>query len=168
MEVSRLLDSNNVDNALTLCLAGVAAFPDYATGYLLLARVYQFAGDSPAATIAAERGLMLSPGSPALKEISRPRPVEPEADRELSNLASTLEHARMPQLDTTQPVPQTSIPTRADILITPTMASIYEKQGLFVEAIAAYRTLAAEEGGKKYEGKIAALEAQRKTQLGLK
>lgn len=170
MDAARLLDAGDVDGAIALCQHGIALYPEYATGYLVIARAYIKSGAPDAARSMAQLGLQHAPYSTALRAITEAQEVEVEApltppdaeSTELDRIANELIGARIPPIDPTIPIPKGD-PPRADILVTPTLAKIYEQQGLIDEAIGAYRSLAAQHDASEavYNERILTLEKRK-------
>lgn len=178
VEAERLLASGDVAAAVLLCDRGIQQYPDYATGYLMLAMAYLQDGNINSARSAARRGLRCAPGSTALQTMARlpesqsDHGVAKENQTEgnvpetasdiiaLEELARTLQGAKIPALETASAPPP--ITQGDELLVSPTLARIYEAQGLIGEAIAAYRLLAAQNDGarEKYLERIAALESK--------
>ncbi len=171
VDAARLLDAGDAGGAIGLCEHGIACYPDYATGYLVLARAYVRSGKPDAARSMAQLGLQHAPHSAALQAIvnaptEEAEPQQPATNdsetEELTRLAERLEGAHIPPIDPTIPIPRGEAPA-ADTIVTPTLARIYEQQGLLDEAITAYKHLAAlgDASKGKYEERIAAIEKKK-------
>jgi tetratricopeptide (TPR) repeat protein len=65
------LHEGYIQRATELCLAGTAKFPNYATGFLILGKCNDTAGNAAESLIAYRRALTLLPDQPTLQELVR-------------------------------------------------------------------------------------------------
>lgn len=187
-EAALLLRNNEVQQAMELCMAGIQAFPNYPTGYLVLGKCFESVGKKREASAQYQEALKRLPDNPTLltfvKKLDEAQ--QKELQRQMEEQRSRTETA-VPQSPLPPHQKEASEETAFDILTqklrnvkriqsdasshtppppapnnvtfaTPTMAEIFVKQGNYAEAIAAYKELAAKKPDEQYTKRIAELE----------
>jgi tetratricopeptide (TPR) repeat protein len=148
-----LLDRGDVPAALSVLLAGVKAYPAYATAHLLLRQCYERLGKPQDAAQQASMARRLLPGLPGNPGTEG---VTDAAENGIEFMLRQLPHVHLrPEQETAGPhgspderpdagklygeddVPEVAVP-----IVSPTLAEIYARQGKYREAIEAYRRLA--------------------------
>jgi cytochrome c-type biogenesis protein CcmH/NrfG len=148
-----MLEKGKMDEALHLCEEGVATFPWYATGHLILGKVYDSMHRPQEGLLAYRKALAILPDVPHLQGLVRDAEHATEggfeafAQEQEKRLAGTKGSLTVDQFlrDEATPLPVPDQPVsseRRTRIVTPTLAEIYASQGEFKEAIDAYQTLA--------------------------
>jgi tetratricopeptide (TPR) repeat protein len=130
---SMLLEHGDVNEAKDVCLNGINQYPRYASGYIVMAKCF-----------AAE-----SEFEEALRTLTQTRAIFPD-----SEILFVLKNEWETQLNNKPIQPAQSVQHQAEVpkaeqpavefqgeFVSPTLAEIYVKQGLIVEAIEAYEKL---------------------------
>ncbi|MBX2991751.1 MAG: tetratricopeptide repeat protein [Bacteroidetes bacterium] len=186
-EAANLLQNNEVQHAMELCMAGIRVFPAYATGYLVLGKCYEAIGKKRDASAQYQEALKRLPDNPTLlsfvkkldealqKELQRqmeeqrrteatgpqspppPQPEEVNEETAFDILTKKLRNVKRIQSDASSPPPPPPTPNNVTFA-TSTMAEIFVKQGNYAEAIAAYKELASRTPDEHYTQRIAELE----------
>ncbi|MEO8167152.1 MAG: tetratricopeptide repeat protein, partial [bacterium] len=79
-----LLDGD-IHNAVDLCTRGIAAFPQYATGYFVLGKCYESLGRTVESLVEYRRALQLLPDNPEVQSLVRH--AEEKEQREFQKFA---------------------------------------------------------------------------------
>jgi tetratricopeptide (TPR) repeat protein len=168
------LEGGKIQEALTLCRAGIVAFPGYATGHLVLGRCYGMLGRPLEALVAFRRVGDAQPGAPAVEKLVRSMEDIVEGNYR-TFIAARESPAGGPRAAMTMerflagapapPAPEQRAQAPAGI-VTPTLAEIYARQGQYGEAIRTYNALMGQrpENDEHYRERIIALEALRQEQ----
>lgn len=165
-----LLEKGHTTAALSLCLGGTTAFPDYATGYWVLGRCYEMMGRPEEAASRYRQVDRMLPGLEAVAEAMRrvgspaatatPAPGA-EGESGIEFMLRQLQSAKQRGLQispSTQPERKRESDagatwsdghgetdaegkTKDAPIVTATLAEIYVQQGEYKEAVAAYRLL---------------------------
>jgi tetratricopeptide (TPR) repeat protein len=171
IDAERLLREGRPLEALDICERGIEAHPEYPAGYLLLSRARVASGNHAGALQALQAGMMRMPHVEVFQHLIDELAAHTAAAKTvrgetatLEALAKNLEGATIPPVagETNQP----EHPPIATMMVTPTLAGIYEQQGLFDAAIKTYTTLAATQKSrrKEFENKIEELKVRRAAQ----
>ena len=163
-----LLENGHTTAALSLCLGGTTAFPDYATGHWVLGRCYEMMGRPQEAALRYRQVDRMLPGLEAVAEAVRrvgspaatPAPTA-EGESGIEFMLRQLQSAKQRGIQIS-PSTQPEKPQSTDIgaawsddrgetdaegktkdapIVTATLAEIYVQQGEYKEAVAAYRLL---------------------------
>lgn len=175
--VTDYLEGGNPEEALRICREGVARFPGYTTGHLVLGRCYESLGRPIEALVAYRRVRAVLPDNPTVgRAVQRMESVVEKDYQAFSSRRGapapgqrgtrTLEGflsggpARSPQHPDDRNV--------AAPIVTPTLAEIYAAQGQYGEAVQTYQRLVAQrpEEEEHYRERITALEKLREQQEG--
>jgi len=167
------LAQGNAEQAHALCREGVARYPDYATGHLVLGKTYEALGRYLDALIEYEAVLRMVPDSQIarrrVEEIGR-RDAEAFAQfvkKQQRVLGDTKGGASLEQYLAGRPATlftRSRLPgPRPQRFVTPTLAEIYASQGEYDEAIEAYHRLSEQRpaNAARYAERIEELEALR-------
>lgn len=162
-----LLDRGDVPAALSVLLAGVKAFPGYATAHVLLSQCYERLGkpqDAAQQVIIARRLV------PALTDVRHVQhePAGPESGvdfmlRQLSQVKFRPEPLQAGRVEAPAPSGsgQEEAPEDAAVsIVSATLAEIYADQGRYREAMEAYSRLAQQRPAEagRYRERLAELE----------
>ncbi len=152
VHAAALLAAGKLESAVETCLAGIARFPWYATGYWVLGKCYEAQGNRAAADAQYGEVAKRLPGIASVKSaVERMRAAEsvlaPGGDggtTDVEALLLRLQEAKRPLVpdpgDRT-PLVDISMPRGESSIVTVTLAEIYAKQGEYREALEAYRKL---------------------------
>jgi len=152
VHAAALLAAGKLESAVETCLAGLAQFPWYATGYWMLGKCYEAQGNRAAAGAQYGEVAKRLPGIASVKSAvermrapeSAPAPGGEGGTTDVEALLRRLQEAKRPLVpdpgDHT-PLVDISAPRGESSIVTVTLAEIYAKQGEYREALEAYRKL---------------------------
>jgi tetratricopeptide (TPR) repeat protein len=153
-----LLENGHTTAALSLCLGGTTAFPDYATGHWVLGRCYEMMGRPQEAASRYRQVDRMLPGLEAVAEAVRrvgspaatPAPTA-EGESGIEFMLRQLQSAKQRGINRSTDIDAAWSDDRGETdaegktkdapIVTATLAEIYVQQGEYKEAVAAYRLL---------------------------
>ncbi len=157
------------DLAHELCRKGVASYPQYTTGHLLLGKTYEMLGRYVEAVLEYKYVLRMLPGNETVKELlqgveqKEADAFEDYAKRQERMLGDKTATVSLDAFLTEPPVapPHKPSTTATVRFVTQTLAEIYASQGEYAEAIQAYRKLMEQrpEEAQRYSERMIELEA---------
>ena len=172
--VEAFLAQGKAEQAHALCREGVAQYPHYATGHLVLGKTYEALGRYVDALIEYDAVLRAVPDSQTVRSLLQSieqRDAEAFSQyvrKQQRVLGGTKGGVSLEQYLADRPASpstQTSPPgPKAQRFVTQTLAEIYASQGEFEEAIEAYRRLSEQRPANagRYRERIEELEAARR------
>ena len=170
------LNAGSPRAALDICLEGIARFPWYATGNLVLGKCYDALGKPSEALHAYRDALASLPDSKALQNLvteseNRANRAGDAKAGDMEGIIQQLQEAKriVPSADIVkyQEPLVPSLEGPRSLIVTETLAEIYAMQGEYREAIDAYRKLLQQrpENIEKYEKRLEELEKLLREQL---
>jgi tetratricopeptide (TPR) repeat protein len=168
-QVIEYLAQGKNELAHELCRRGVASYPQYTTGHLLLGKTYEMLGRYVEAVLEYKYVLRTLPGNVAVNGLLQGvEQKEAEAFEEYARKQERMlgEKTTTVTLDSYLTDPPLASPTKPSTsatvrFVTQTLAEIYASQGEYDEAIQAYRKLMEQrpQDAQRYSERMTELEA---------